>query len=186
MVRNKKRLYVAVYPSGMGQDSYHWALIVGPKIENGAAHGQRHHVKNQMVGGWTFVSNRLVDVRVTVQLLARIAIAKIENEERVIEAIQKVPVDPVEWEGQSCGREPRWTCRVWLLAALKMIKNDGKTLGTNVLDDIEGVIEATKAFVAKQMANRRYDSFAMEPKPVLDMMTGEERYTSIYYHKSKL
>lgn len=132
-----------------------------------------------MAGGWHLASNRLADVRVTVQLLARVAIAKIEDEESIIEAIRKVPVDPVEWDGQRCGREPRWTCRVWLLAALKTIKNNNITLGTNVLDNIDGIIETTKVFVAKQMENGRYDSHAMEPKPVLNMMTGEERYTSL-------
>lgn len=161
--------------------SYHWALVVGPKIENGPARGQRYHVRNQMSGGWSFASNRLVDVRVTVQLLARVVIAKIEDEERVIEAIQSVPVDPIEWDGQSCGREPRWTCRVWLLAALESIKNAEAMLGTNVLNDIDGVIETTKAFVAKQMANGRYDSHATEPKPVFNMMTGKERYTGLPY-----
>lgn len=164
--------------------SYHWALVVGPKAENGPARGQRYHVRNHKVGGWTFASNRLVDVRVTVQLLARITIAKIEDEERVIEAIQKVPVDPIWWDGQECGREPRWTCRVWLLAALKTIKDDKTMLGTNVLNDVDGIIETTKAFVAKQRENRRYDSHAMEPKPVLDMITGEERYTKFPYKSS--
>lgn len=165
--------------------SYHWALVVGPKIENGPVRGQRYHIRNQKVGGWAFASNRLIDVRVTVQLLARVTIAKIEDEERVIAAIRRVPVDPTKWDGQTCGKEPRWTCRVWLLTALKTIKEDDTTLGTNVLDDIDGIIETTKYFVARQMANRRYDSHAMEPKPVLDMITGEERYTMLPY-KSKI
>lgn len=92
-------------------------------------------------------SNRLIDVRVTVQLLARVAIAKLEDEERVIQAIQTVPVDPTEWDGQNCSREPRWTCRVWLLAALRTIQNDENTLGTNVLGDMDGVVEATKTLL---------------------------------------
>lgn len=141
--------------------------------------GQRYHVKNPADSGWVFTANQLADIRVTVQLLARVTIAKIEDEERMLDILRNVPVDPSEWDGRSNGMEPRWTCRIWVLSALKALRNDGIAVGTNVLDKIEGpdgIIETTKAFVSGQMANQRYDSHLMSPKPMLNMMTGTENY----------
>ncbi|KAK2606720.1 hypothetical protein N8I77_005451 [Diaporthe amygdali] len=182
MARNKKRLYVAVYPSGQGTGSYHWALLVGPKKEVGPVAGQQYHVKNQPVGPpWKYDAGDVQDVRVTAQLLARVAIAKIVDEERLINILERVPVNPPNWSGKANGREPRWTCRLWVIAALNAIKADGEAVGTNVLDNIDGpggIIETTKEFVARQIENRRYGSGtdAMAPKPLLDMMTGKESY----------
>ncbi|KAK2609851.1 hypothetical protein N8I77_003328 [Diaporthe amygdali] len=182
MARNKNRLYIAIYPSGRGENRYHWALMIGPKAENGVVRGQRHHVKNQMLGGWSYASNQVRDVRVTVQLLARVTIAKIEDESRLIEIIQNVPVDPGDWHGRDNGSEPEWGCRIWLLAALRSIRDDPCVLGTNVFSDIdgpEGILETAKGFVEGKIASGRYDSHAMEPKPLLDLMTGKETYAGI-------
>lgn len=161
---------------------YHWALLVGPKKESGPAAGHRYHVKNQPVGPrWKYDAHPLQDVRVTAQLLARVTIAKVVDEERLISILESVPVDPPDWEGRASGREPRWTCRVWVIAALKAIRADGRAVGTNVLGDIEGpdgIIEKTKAFVARQIQNSRYGhgTDAMAPKPLLDLLTGKESY----------
>ncbi|KAL1850416.1 hypothetical protein Daus18300_012950 [Diaporthe australafricana] len=180
--KNKKRLFVAVYPSGQGTGTYHWALLVGPKVEGDAAAGQRYHVKNQPVGPrWKYDPGDLQDVRVTAQLLARVTVAKIVNEKRLIKTLAKVPVDPPDWKGKADGSEPRWTCRVWVIAALEAIRDDGKIVGTNCLDDIDGpngIIERVKAFVASQIAGKRFSPphDAMAPKPLLNMLTGEELY----------
>lgn len=161
---------------------YHWALLVGPKTEGGPAAGQRYHVKNQLVGPrWKYDPGNLQDIRVTAQLLARVTVAKIVDESRLIRILDSVPVDPQDWEGRADGTEPRWTCRVWVIAALKAIRDDGKTVGTSCLDNIEvpgGIIETTKAFVAQQIARKRFSPphDAMSPKPLLNMLTGEEVY----------
>lgn len=103
------------------------------------------------------------------------------DEQRLINILESVPVDPPDWEGKKNGTEPKWTCRIWVIAALKAIRDDGGAVGTNVLDDIEGpngIIEKTKAFVARQIQNRRYGAGtdAMAPKPLLDLLTGKESY----------
>lgn len=161
---------------------YHWALLVGPKKESGPVDGQRYHVKNQPVAPrWYYDAHNTQDVRVTGQLLARVTIAKIVDEARLISILKSVPVDPPDWEGKKNGREPKWTCRIWIIAALKAIRADGGAVGTNVLDDIEGpngIIEKTKEFVEQQIQNNRYgsDTDALAPKPLLDLLTGKESY----------
>lgn len=45
---NKDRLYVALHARG-GNDpaTYHWAIIVGPKLEEEGGKGRRYHVKQR-------------------------------------------------------------------------------------------------------------------------------------------
>lgn len=164
-------------------DRYHWALLVGPKKENpGPVVGQRYHVINQPVGPkWKYEAGDVKDVLVTAQLLVRVTIAKVVDEQRLIDILRTVPVDPTDWDGRGNGREPKWTCRIWLIAALKAIRADGHVVGTNVLDNIEGpggIIERARAFVAGHIQNGRYSTGrdAMKPKPLLDMITGQEAY----------
>lgn len=168
---------------------YHWALLVGPKNENGPVKGKRYHAINPppAPGGprWEYKPDKVPDVRATAQLVARVTVAKIVNEKRLIKIISdpsKVPVDPPNWKGKEDGSEPRWTCRIWEIAALEAIMADGKAVGTNALGDIDGpdgVIEKTKAFVERMKQKKRYaeGTDALAPKPLLDLMTGSETYT---------
>lgn len=161
---------------------YHWALLIGPKKEGGPVAGHRYHAKNFPVAPiWRYDDHPLQDVRVTAQLLARVTVAKIVDEERLISILESIPIDPPDWDGKANGREPKWTCRIWVIAALKAIRADGGAVGTSVLDDIEGpngIVEKTKAFVARQVQNGRYGegTDALAPKPLLDLLTGKEGY----------
>ncbi|KAJ5189668.1 hypothetical protein N7491_008287 [Penicillium cf. griseofulvum] len=53
MPPNKDRLYVALYARGGNptmpgkEDTYHWALIVGPKVEEEDSMGFRYHAKER-------------------------------------------------------------------------------------------------------------------------------------------
>lgn len=74
-------------------------------------------------------------------------------------------------------------CRIWVIAALKAIRTDGQVVGTYVLYNIEGpggIIKRAKVFVSGRIQNQRYPAGrdAMEPRPLLDMLTGEEAYPS--------
>ncbi|GJN67470.1 hypothetical protein VFPFJ_00343 [Purpureocillium lilacinum] len=86
---NKKRLYVALYPSGVvGNEErrYHWALIMSPKVEEKDGHpaeGTRFHVKNPPGSAWIYEEQPLPDPRVSANLLVRVLIAKVENEGRL-------------------------------------------------------------------------------------------------------
>ncbi|RDW93565.1 uncharacterized protein DSM5745_00887 [Aspergillus mulundensis] len=129
MVANKKRLYVALYPSGIPNNEerkYHWGFLVGPKMEGGGdVPGKRYHVKNNPVKGWEYQEVNLPDIRTTTTLLARILIAKIEDEERLVAIIRSIPV---------VQNDPDWRCRTWLAHALAAMTKDGKAVGTSELD----------------------------------------------------
>jgi hypothetical protein len=128
--------------------------------------GMRYHVKNRAVEGWVYEEVSLADVRTTNSLLARILIAKVENEDRLIEILRSTPI---------VQNDPNWRCRAWVAHALKAIAKDGKAVGTSQLD--WGKIEATaRDYVGRKTTSGRYQKVEdlMGPKPTYDMLEGRE------------
>jgi hypothetical protein len=87
--------------------------------------GTRYHVKNHPISGWVYEEVPLTNVRSTVNLLVRVLIAKIKDEDRLVEILRGTPV---------MQDDPDWRCRTWLADALQRIQQDGKAMGTAKLD----------------------------------------------------
>ncbi|KAK3899886.1 hypothetical protein C8A05DRAFT_46167 [Staphylotrichum tortipilum] len=159
MVSNKKRLYVALYPSSVTNNEermYHWGFLIGPKREGAtpsdAVPGVRYHVKNTPTQGWFYYEVPLTNVRTTANLLARIVVAKVTDEARLITILRETPV---------VQNHPAWRCRTWVADALRRIEEDGTAVGTSCL--YWGEIERT---------GRGYD--LERPKPTWDLLEGRE------------
>ncbi|KAH7259034.1 uncharacterized protein BKA55DRAFT_735874 [Fusarium redolens] len=168
---NKNRLYIALYPSGVVNNEerrYHWGFLIGPKNESGTeVPGMRYHVKNHPMRGWIYEEIDLPNVRSTNNLLARIIIAKVEDEKRLVEIIRSTPV---------VQNDPNWRCRTWVADVLSRIAmGGGRAVGTSELEwaKIESV---ARAYVASKTATGRYlDPVVMTlPKPTWDMLQGKE------------
>lgn len=88
-------------------------------------------MKNSLIG-WEYEESSLNNVRTNNNLLARIIIAKIEDEQRLVDLFRQRPV---------VQGDPNWRCRTWIASALVAIAKDGKCVGTAELDwqKIEGV-----------------------------------------------
>ncbi|KAL8285895.1 hypothetical protein RB597_002803 [Gaeumannomyces tritici] len=169
MVSNKKRLYIALYPSGVVNNEerrYHWGFLVGPKDEGSEeVPGARYHVRNMPVRGWIYEERQLDNVRSTASLLTRIVIAKITDEQRLVEILRNNPV---------VQHDPNWRCRTWVAQALRAIEQDGKCVGSAVLD--WETIEATaREYTATKAGEGRFDTGDMlMPKPTWDMLENRE------------
>ncbi|KAH3258052.1 hypothetical protein KXW31_002459 [Aspergillus fumigatus] len=103
MPSNKDRLYVALYARGGNptmpgkEDTYHWALIVGPKVEAEDGIGVRYHAKERPKlgeGSEWFFEERECPLAPTSMLLVRI-----------MEALETLKVNPkalgtsiIKWE----------------------------------------------------------------------------------------
>ncbi|KAJ8133484.1 hypothetical protein O1611_g136 [Lasiodiplodia mahajangana] len=167
MSPNKNRLYVALYPSGVSNDEerkFHWAFLIGPKAEKKkAVAGARYHVKNS-TGDWAFDEQGIDNVLNTNTLLARLLIAKIEDEQRLIALFRRLPV---------VQGDPNWRCRTWVASALDEIAKDGKCVGTAELD--WGKIEAWgRQYVKDKTTAGRYEKNLLEPRPTWDMLENKE------------
>lgn len=126
----------------------------------------RYHVKNPATQGWVYEEKEIRDVRNTSNLLVRILIAKVTDEERLARIFRGVPI---------VQNDPNWRCRTWVANALQGLKEDGKAVGTAVLE--WGDIEALGRQYAgeKTKAGRYRDvKLADKPKPTWNMLENKE------------
>ncbi|MCJ1404687.1 hypothetical protein MMC11_007913 [Xylographa trunciseda] len=146
---------------------YHWGFLVGPKVENkDKMSGTRYHVRNRPVEGWKYEEVPLQNVRSTTNLLARILVAKIEDEERLAKIFRSIPI---------IQNDPSWRCRTWVANALAEIAKDGKAVGSSELDWQK--VEATaRDYVGRKAAAGRYQDAAnlTKPSPTWDMLENKE------------
>jgi len=113
-----------------------------------------------------YESVNLNDVRSTNTLLARFVIAKVDNEQRLIQLLQNLPV---------VNGDPTWRCRTWIAQALVEIAKDGQCVGSSQLD--WKTIEAfARQYVADKTAAGRYANAQdlLLPKPTYDLLEGKE------------
>lgn len=128
-------------------ERYPWAFLIGPKRETATeVPGVRYHVTNPAHVGWQYEKANLTNVRMTNNLLARIAIAKIEDVERLDAILKNVPV---------VQNDSNWRCRTWIASALAEIEKDGKVVGTAVLD-WNKIEKTARRYVAQKTAAGRY------------------------------
>jgi hypothetical protein len=126
----------------------------------------RFHVKNSPLNGWQYEEVELRDVRTTTSLLARIVVAKVEYQKRLMAILRKIPV---------VQNDANWRCRSWIASALAELAKDGKAVGTSQLG-WEKVEMTARQYVAQKAAARRYQRAeqALLPKPTWDMLDNKE------------
>ena len=128
--------------------------------------GIRYHVKNHPISGWVYEEKTVGDVRATNTLLARIVIAKVENEQRLVGLLRRLPV---------VNGDPNWRCRSWVGQALEEIAKDRNCVGTSRLNWQE-VETFARQYVAHKTAAGRYAKAEdmLKPKPTYDLLEGLE------------
>lgn len=146
---------------------YHWGLLVGPKNETQEeVPGKRFHVKNTPMDGWQYEEVALKNVRTTASLLARIVVAKVEDQKRLTEILRNIPI---------VQNDPNWRCRSWIASSLAELAKDGKAVGTSQLE-WEKVEMTARQYVAQKAAAGRYQrrEQAILPKPTWNMLENKE------------
>ncbi|KAH4106409.1 hypothetical protein HBI62_129720 [Parastagonospora nodorum] len=153
------------------EDTYHWALMLGPKDEpEDGGKGMRYHAKEQMMGPgvsvWRF-EERETSLSPTAMLLVRIMIAKVEKRDRFLSIVRNTPIR----EGV-----PGWNCVGWVQEALQSLEADGKALGSGVVDWIK-VRNAAMEYCQRKRDAHRFDgqgNFNMQKTPTFDLIEGKE------------
>ncbi|KAI2621833.1 hypothetical protein GGR54DRAFT_639165 [Hypoxylon sp. NC1633] len=171
MATNKKRLYLAVYPSSgtscSSEVRYHLAFLIGPKAGGtSAVAGTRYHVKIRPGQGWKFIEDTLSDVQSSVRLLARIVIAKITDRSRLVDIFRSTVI---------VQNDLRFDCRTWIIDALQNIRLDGNVVGTAELN-WENIEHRAHRYVAEKTEAGRYEQGQdmTRPKPTWDMLDRKE------------
>lgn len=100
-------------------------------------------------------------------LLVRIMIGKVEDKNRLTAILRNTPIK----QGQ-----PGWNCVWWVKEALERVKDDGKALGTSVLE-WEKVKDGAMCFCQKKKDEHRFDgkgNFDMGRAATYDLIEQKE------------
>ncbi|KAH0839356.1 hypothetical protein J3R83DRAFT_39 [Lanmaoa asiatica] len=176
MRSNKDRLYVTLHARGGSptmpglEDTYHWCLLVGPKIETGDAIGVRYDARERITqSGHSeyFFAEAEVHLKAIQMLLVRVTIAKVKNRDRLADILRKVPIR----QGT-----PGWNCVGWVKEALELLGDDDEALGTNVIE-WEKVRNAAMSYCQRKKDDHRFDgkgNFDTENAATYDLMEDKE------------
>ncbi|CAK7274931.1 hypothetical protein SEPCBS57363_006417 [Sporothrix epigloea] len=176
--RDKDRLYVALYIRGGapkmpgGEDKFHWAILVGPKLEDNNTRGRRFHAKENVQtipNVWEYNEEETKTLQ-TMRLLTRIQIGKVRDMTALESVLRGVPI--------RAGAVDGWNCVAWVREALEMIANNDTAMGTAVLDWAK-VRDAAMAFTQSKIDSHRFDGkaevkFGMDKAPTYDLIEGKE------------
>lgn len=154
-----------------GNPTYHWALIVAPKVETEKTSpaGTRYHVKDSIIAPtgiapWRYESIILVRPA-THLLLVRITIAKVENQAQLERTLASLPID----------QSPDFTCNTWVRDAVAELARDG-SLGTKMTEWEKIESKAKEYAAAKSRVGRWKDEgdWSIRMPVTYSMIEGKE------------
>ncbi|KYK59914.1 hypothetical protein DCS_01048 [Drechmeria coniospora] len=139
-----------------------------PSSRPRAVAGTRYHAKNPLPGGWRYEQVPLLNARHTPNLLVRVLISKIADEDRVIDILRHASLVP---------NDPNFRCRRWIADALDRLQHDAETMGTAFLDR-HAVETVRRDYLRSKSADGRFaepDSLDnRRPKPAWDVLKNME------------
>jgi hypothetical protein len=147
---------------------YHWALLIGPKVEKRSSQGRFAHVKNTTTpdGTWTFEEAE-TPLTTTRQMLVRVLVAKVADRERLLRVIRAVPI---------VQKDTSFNCIAWVRHALEALQQDKVALGTSSLDWTT-VRDNAMAYCQKKKDMHRFDGKVecdITWPPTFDLLAGRE------------
>lgn len=177
--KDKTRLYLALFPKGgpaggtygsqFTCDSYHWALVLGPKSSLRSEAGIAYHVVHAASGftdsSFFYEESDLGEqAHLSRNILARIALAKVVDEQHVVALIRAAAAaiqtaqsssrDSIDSMDQVC----RTTCLSWVRSAWEAIAGDSSKplrtfFGPDEWDNIES---RARKYVKRKRLQGRY------------------------------
>jgi hypothetical protein len=147
---------------------YHWALLLGPKVERRSTQGLFAHVKNTTTpdGTWTFEEAE-TPLTTTRQMLVRVLVAKVADRERLLRVVRAVPI---------VQNDANFNCIAWVRHALEALQQDEVALGTSKLDWTT-VRDNAMAYCQKKKDMHRFDGkveYDITWPPTFDLLAGRE------------
>ncbi|KAH8163620.1 hypothetical protein CIB48_g4622 [Xylaria polymorpha] len=174
MPSHKDRLYICLFARGGTpkmpglEDTYHWALMVGPKIETEGKRGTRHHAKETITANgvqWIY-EKKDVSLAPTSMQLVRVMVGKVEDKHRLESVLRRVPI-----RAGTLG----WNCVGWVQEALQELERDGKALGTSVTA-WQSVRDIAMWYCGHKLSEGRFTAEKYNPQkcPTYDIIEGKE------------
>lgn len=130
----------------------------------------RFHAKERLIGPqqvqWQF-EERSISMAPSQMLLVRILVAKVMDESLVFEILRNIPIRQ---------DTPDWNCVWWVAEALVKLGQDGRALGTSVLE-WNTVKTAAMQYCQSKIDQHRFDgqaSFDMSKTATYDLIKRKE------------
>ncbi|KAE8356968.1 hypothetical protein BDV28DRAFT_144636 [Aspergillus coremiiformis] len=185
--RNKPRLLLALYARPKHPESYHYALLISPKITAALINppakrlsATKYHVKNtieninnQISQPWRFEQAEINDVNQEPRLLVCVVIGKVLAQERVERVFHATPVCQID----DADREKAlaFDCRSWVIDVVEGLRQSDAV--SSLLD--WGLLERkTVEYVNGKKRTGRWgagrDAGKILGVPILDLITGME------------
>ncbi|KAE8136018.1 hypothetical protein BDV38DRAFT_250410 [Aspergillus pseudotamarii] len=182
--RNKPRLLLALYARPKHPESYHYALLICPKITTAQNAKPRpatkYHVKNtidnindRISQPWRFERSMIDDINLQPRLLVCVVIGKIVSQEHVERMFGDTPVYQVDHPDKE--KALGFDCRSWVVDAVERLRQSGvvsslldwELLERKAVEYVEG---------KKRMGrwNAGQDVSAKLGVPIMDLITGSE------------
>lgn len=179
MPRNKSRLQLALYNRPKHPNSYHYALFIASKSDQGLI--TKHHVKNTlyvddagvMTQPWRYEQTIIPDVASESRLLVRVIIAKVtQTREHVEKMLQNMPIYQVEDVDQA--RVQSFSCQTWVRDAFHELTRQGAVVSK--LERWEDVQREAVEYLDRKREQKRWDaSWRGGPGvPLMDLLAGKE------------
>lgn len=140
---------------------YHWALLIGPKVESANTHVRRFHALERMsrpdpegpvVSSWRFEERQLPGGPAAM-LLVRVMVGKVNHISVAEELLRRVPVRSRDVDG--------WNCVAWVKEAIERLRESEGAMASCV-QDWEDMKQDALAFVRAKKAAHRFDGKAEE------------------------
>ncbi|KAE8333796.1 hypothetical protein BDV39DRAFT_165237 [Aspergillus sergii] len=182
--RNKPRLLLALYARPKYPESYHYALLITPKItaaqNTKSLRATKYHVKNTIENikdcisqPWRFERAVIDDINPEPWLLACVVIGKVVSQEQVERVFGATPVYQVDDPDKD--KALAFDCRSWVVEAVERLRKsdvvssllDWETLERRAVEYVEG---------KKRMGrwNAGQDASVKLRVPIMDLVTGSE------------
>ncbi|KAH0370273.1 hypothetical protein KCU65_g2695, partial [Aureobasidium melanogenum] len=176
MPSNKARLYVALYVRGGAakmpgkEDTYHWALLVGPKSDKaddeGVQYHAREHITHEGRSAWVF-EDKSTTMAPMQMILIRVMIGKVEYTDRLAQLLRRIPIRQ---------KQQGWNCVLWIKEALSELQAATDVMGTSVLE-WEAVRNTAISYCQQKRDEHRFDGTVKVDTsqiPTFDLIQGKE------------
>lgn len=183
MTRNKPRLVLGLYARPRHPESYHYALLITPRIPKGIGNrlpASKYHVKNtiqiiddQVSQPWQLEQISTPDISHDPRLLACIVIGKVVSLDMVEKLLSRTPVYQADHPDVEKARS--FDCLSWVRDAVERIR---LSAGVSGLPDWEAIQEGALGYVERKKEEGRWDAGRASDDgleiPVMDLLVGRE------------
>ena len=178
MPRNKPRLLLALYSRPKHPDSYHYSLLLTPKLTKNQTNfsATKYHALNtlQNVSGvlsspWRYECSIIANVSNEHRLLVCVIIAKVIDQAALESILAAVPIYQID--DSDMEKAAAFDCVAWVREALARLQYSTAVTSLAAFEQVE---QCAFQYLAKKKDEGRWEGHPRPGVPVFDLLQGRE------------